>query len=538
MDTLTNQTVIEKVFRENPVLSRIRLKADEIQADYEKAKQDLHHLKHMGMLFVNEGFRATLAKHPLTKARNSPSFSLNDIVRACYALAEAFLLEGARQGDAWCYSTLGTVACRQGDIAAHSDLKCGYYTQAIAWYRWATALETPPIASGYPAITREAIDASTFYKLGHLYYMGLGDTVAVDHNKALESFEYGAQYNVPSCLFESAVLHMDQGELAKTAEESTRHFDLAFQRLNALIQTNVENSIADRVLIGCAYEQFSDAYKKGLGTQPDEEKANQFRELALAVFKEASKAGHLLARYKRSFLTAEDALKRADSSLYQKAIQLLDQAIAGPNNDYAAEAVTAKQAEAHLWAGRLWAKSKNGFKKACDRYYKAIKYGNDQAVIELAAIYYDGDGKKTYPKQARSVLENHLKNHPDDTQVQRFVDEIHFKTVAESTQSTPDDWFYYADFLHDCISPPGNNPSELKTRYLDAERWYRKASEAGHTDAMNGLAILLYTGSDKNDDHAPEKALQLWRMAASQGNSMAVDNLLALFFANAFEIDK
>ena len=535
MDSFVTQSVIEKVFHENPVLSRIRLKADVIKAEYEKARQDLLHLKNMGMLYVNEGFRVTLARQPISKAKNSHPLSLKELARASYALAEAFLLEGVRQGDSWCYSTMGAVACRKGDIAENSDLKRFHYDQAMAWYRWATALESPPSGSGFPAIALENIDASAFSHIGQLYYSGLGGTAPPDPSKALEAFESGTTHNVPSCLYESAVIHMHQGKVAGTEAESTKHFDQAFQRFNALIHTKSKGMVVDRVLIGSAYEQLYLAYKKGHGTKPNEEKANQLRQMAVEIFGEASKAGHLLARYKLAYLSAEDALNSTDLSMHLKAIQLLDHVIAVPNTDYAAEAVTAKQAEAHLWAGRLWAKTNNGFRKACDRFYKAIRYGDDRAAIELAALFYEGDGKKTYPKKARTVLLEHLRNHPDDVLAKRFGEEIRLKEAAESNKSTPNDWFFYADFLHDCFTNPDNNLRESKTRYLDAERWYSKASEAGQTDAMNGLAVLLYTGSDKDDDYATEKSLQLWRTAASQGNAMAACNLTTLIFAYTFE---
>ena len=154
--------------------------------------------------------------------------------------------------------------------------------------------------------------------------------------------------------------------------------------------------VVDRVLIGSAYEQLYLAYKKGHGTKPNEEKANQLRQMAVEIFGEASKAGHLLARYKLAYLSAEDALNSTDLSMHLKAIQLLDHVIAVPNTDYAAEAVTAKQAEAHLWAGRLWAKTNNGFRKACDRFYKAIRYGDDRAAIELASLFYE---ERVWPRR-------------------------------------------------------------------------------------------------------------------------------------------
>jgi hypothetical protein len=75
-----------------------------------------------------------------------------------------------------------------------------------------------------------------------------------------------------------------------------------------------------------------------------------------------------------------------------------------------------------------------------------------RAAIELAALFYEGDGKKTYPQKARTVLLEHLRNHPDDILAKRFGEEIRLKEAAESNKSTPNDWFFYADFLHDCLA--------------------------------------------------------------------------------------
>src|SRR5665811_1030329 len=82
-----------------------------------------------------------------------------------------------------------------------------------------------------------------------------GGTAPPDPSKALEAFESGTTHNVPSCLYESAVIHMHQGKVAGTEAESTKHFDQAFQRFNALIHTKSKGMVVDRVLIGSAYEQ-------------------------------------------------------------------------------------------------------------------------------------------------------------------------------------------------------------------------------------------------------------------------------------------
>ena len=97
MDSFVTQSVIEKVFHENPVLSRIRLKADVIKTEYEKARQDLLHLKNMGMLYVNEGFRVTLARQPISKAKNSQPLSLKELARASYALAKPSYWKGCEK---------------------------------------------------------------------------------------------------------------------------------------------------------------------------------------------------------------------------------------------------------------------------------------------------------------------------------------------------------------------------------------------------------------------------------------------------------
>jgi TPR repeat protein len=135
-------------------------------------------------------------------------------------------------------------------------------------------------------------------------------------------------------------------------------------------------------------------------------------------------------------------------------------------------------------------------------YKKAAKHGNGTAMFNLGAAYYDGDGVPSDPNSAYAwfLLAQEAGSPPADDAVKRSAEE------GERLGATQDALQQVAAMYEE--------GDALQQSYAEAAKWYRKAADAGSSQARVKLASMFIDGRGVQRDYG--QAMILCRDAAKQ----------------------
>ncbi|OHT05794.1 hypothetical protein TRFO_26397 [Tritrichomonas foetus] len=220
-------------------------------------------------------------------------------------------------------------------------------------------------------------------------------------------------------------------------------------------------------------------YEKGLGVEID-------LDLAFSWYSEASNRGHLEATYKCGYMLMHGI--GTHQNIKQAQVKLIK----------AAEEchVEATSELAHL----LY--SKNDYTNAFQLASAAASYGNVNAQILLARLYYDGHGVEKDSKMFLKYL--YLAEQNGSAEAQYLIGQ------------------YYEDDVGDMNH---------------AFHWYTKAAQHEYTEAELKVAQMLYEGQGICQDS--KQALKWYKRAAKKGNALAMLHTARMYSqGNGVQVNK
>lgn len=161
------------------------------------------------------------------------------------------------------------------------------------------------------------------------------------------------------------------------------------------------------------------------------------------------------------------------------------------------------------------------YTKAVDWFHKAVDMGNTSAMKNLGAIYYLGVGVDQDFLLSTELLLEAANRGNVDAMVNYGNELIQIAVALKNNQQSP---------ALDAYRETGN--TDIKSLLNSAKKWYQKASDAGHADAMASLGFFSGEGQSYLVDsysiiHGVEP--DWYQRAAELGSAEAMYNLGYLY---------
>jgi len=375
----------------------------------------------------------------------------------------------------------------------------------------------PTGATEWQQTDPKTMSAREQYEKGRDYALGIGgvkkdlEEAAKWYRLAAERGYVEAQNSLGSCY------HFGQG-VGKDKKDAAKWYRLAAEQGNGISQ----------YFLG-------QMYRDGDGVPQDRDEALKWLRLAAqndsnikSVLKGAKKE-YLEMGGEKSLLNQTDATQMSAHQQFEKGGEHFRKS--GAKNEQEAAkwyrlAAERGHAEAQQRLGYLYYYGQGvdkDWSESAKWYRLAAEQGDGQALNELGHIYYSGGNGvvKDYAEAAKWY--RLAAERGDEFAKKRLIDMVKSGegvVAAQADQMSADEQYAMGEKYN-------YGWSGVKKDYKEAAKWYRLASERGHTNAQSQLGRIYFYGEETiGKDH--KEAAKWFRLAAAQGDKFAKECLVKM----------
>ncbi|KAK8840395.1 hypothetical protein M9Y10_030956 [Tritrichomonas musculus] len=454
------------------------------------------------------------------------------------------------------------------ELAAEQNDKNSLYNLGVIYFYGKGIQRDYSKARHYFELAAEQNDSESFNYLGNIYKAGLD--IPINYSKAIHYFELAANQNNPNALCNLGVMYLEGLGVSKDYMKAKNYFELSANLNFSDGLCNLGHMYEDGL---CVRQDFTKArecyelasqqnnskallklgylYSRGLGVQPNIQIAIKYYELSAQLdnIDAICNLGALYLtgdRIQRDFIKAKYYFELGASMNDSECINHLGEIYqnglgVSPNLEMAkhyyerSSNLGYSPAINHL--GEIYHIEKN-YNKALKYYEKAIQMNNSDSMVNLASLYFNGQGVKQDNNRTLYYLESaaKLNNHKALNNLGTFyldgiiVEQNYLKAFNYFERSSKfNNVCAYLNLGFCYLNGFGVNKD-----YLKAKKYYEKAASYKNSKAFAYLANLYADGLGVEKNY--EKAIYYYQLAINQDNNPIALNNLGDFYRKGFGV--